>query len=78
MRVFRKQVGQLVCRIVVLALQFLDLLGLLLLECLDLILQFGILMRFNNSGSNGGGERRANNCFLDCGHGNDFGCGNYG
>ena len=51
---------------------------LLLLERLDLVLQLRSLVSFKNSGSDGGDERRSNDGFLQRGHGDGLGCGNYG
>ena len=48
---------------------------LLFLECLNTSAQLIILVKFKNSSSDDGNERRPNNRFLQCSHSNGFGGG---
>ena len=79
MRLFREQAGELIGCIIALLLQLLDLGGegrLAAPQGFDLAMQLGILVRGIYSGSSDAGERRDNDAFLECRHGNGFGCGN--
>ena len=51
---------------------------LLFLECLNLAAQMPGLARFVDACTDGGGDCRSDNCFLQRSHGNGFGCGDGG